>query len=111
MIQFIHQIPGRLRVRIPGLKASGSVAGKVQIALSRISGVNAADINLLTGSVVILYDDQAATLDAIIGVLGVWAFHTRQSEGLGGKAAKMVMSHVLEAAIERLVMASLAALL
>jgi hypothetical protein len=118
MFDYIHNTQGRLRVRIASLKANGTGARNLQIALQRIPGVRSVDINLLTGSVLILHDGVGATFEAVAIELSVFA----QSElaaamkkpahsQIAQKAAILIMWHLAESALERLVIASLTVLL
>jgi len=70
MFEYTHNIQGRLRLRASCLKANGALARDLQIELGRIPGVRSVEINLLTGSVLILHDGAAMTTDAIVTALG-----------------------------------------
>jgi len=54
MSYYIHQIPGRLRIKSPLLKRSQHGRG-AEILLARIEGITAVTVNPLTGSMVIEY--------------------------------------------------------
>lgn len=55
MNHYIHQIPGRLRIKSPILKRE-QYHREVRELLSTLKGIEAADLNPTTGSVTILYD-------------------------------------------------------
>ncbi len=73
MFDYIHITQGRLRVRIASLKANGAGARSLHVALRRIRGVRSVEINLLTGSVLILHDGAGATSEAVAHELGVFS--------------------------------------
>jgi hypothetical protein len=56
MSHYVHHVPGRLRVKSPELKRNERNAATLQQALGSARGVTAAEVNTLTGSVVISYD-------------------------------------------------------
>ena len=118
MFEYIHNIQGRLRLRASCLKANGALARELQIELRQILGVRSMEINLLTGSVLILHDGELATTDAI--AMGLRPFTQAAlsasmrypSQGnLAEKAIRTVASYLLEAALERLLITSVAVLL
>ena len=55
MNHYIHQIPGRLRIKSPILK-NGKYHCEVRELLSTLKGIEAAELNPTTGSVTIYYD-------------------------------------------------------
>lgn len=55
MKHYIHQVPGRLRIKSPILK-NEKYHPEVRDLLSILKGIEASDINPTTGSVTILYD-------------------------------------------------------
>lgn len=55
MNHYIHQIPGRLRIKSPILK-NEKYHREIRQLLSSLKGIEAADLNPTTGSVTILYD-------------------------------------------------------
>jgi hypothetical protein len=118
MFDYIHITQGRLRVRIASLKANGEGARELQIALQRIRGVRSVEINLLTGSVLILHDGGCATSEAVALELGVFAQSALAAAMVKPansqstrKTAGFVMSRLAESALEQLVTASVTALL
>lgn len=55
MNHYIHQIPGRLRIKSPILK-NEKCHREVRELLSTLKGIEAADLNPTTGSVTVFYD-------------------------------------------------------
>jgi len=53
---YIHDIPGRLRIKSPAIKKNQSTAERVRRMLSGMDGVHDVNINLTTGSLLVNYD-------------------------------------------------------
>ena len=65
MSHYIHHTPGRLRIRSHQFKRNERQASAVRVAIETAPGVASADINTLTGSIVINYDRHAISVDQI----------------------------------------------
>jgi hypothetical protein len=68
LLQIVHDIPGRLRLRLSGMKKllvryqiDEQMLENLRISIEKTDGINAVAINRLTGSILILYDYE--TLD------------------------------------------------
>ncbi|MDQ1472652.1 MAG: hypothetical protein QOJ99_4132 [Bryobacterales bacterium] len=68
-IQCIHQVPGRLRARVAGLKGSRAAAIALEGALEGKRGIKSAEVSMLTGCVVVRYDRTNTTATAVLGIL------------------------------------------
>ncbi|MBV8550237.1 MAG: heavy-metal-associated domain-containing protein [Acidobacteriaceae bacterium] len=117
MFEYIHNIQGRLRLRTSSLKANAAVARELQIGLGKISGVRSVQINLLTGSVLILHDGKKATINAIaahLEPLARMALSESLSRPVNGsltrKAGRFAVSVLVETILEKLLMSSMALL-
>jgi len=116
MNYYIHHVPGRLRVRIPGLKSNVAAGQDLKRALLEVAGISEVELNPRTGSVLVHYDRRRETAQAIMDVLqrqpmwGVQEFGDSLTR-IGQKVAKFVAAHVFEAVLERAVVAAVAALL
>jgi copper chaperone CopZ len=69
MTYYIHNIPGRLRVKTPILKKNPIQIERVRQILQSIPGVYETEFNYVTGSVVIQYDTQRIESEQIVSVL------------------------------------------
>jgi hypothetical protein len=58
-IKVVHAIPGRVRVKISRLKEDPTLAREVQERLAAVRGIQRAEVNPITGSVLVLYDRTA----------------------------------------------------
>lgn len=68
MQYYVHHIPGRLRIRIPSLRNNPRQIDTVKTLLD-IKGAEKIRVNQLTGSVVITYDLDGISAQALLGVL------------------------------------------
>jgi hypothetical protein len=55
-IELRHAIPGRVRLRIPGIKGQPALAREVQQQLSGLKVVRRVEVSPITGSVLVIYD-------------------------------------------------------
>jgi hypothetical protein len=65
----VHAVPGRLRVRIPGLKENPRFADALRARLHQAEGVVHVDTRPLTGSVIIQYDSGLLSHACLLGYL------------------------------------------
>jgi hypothetical protein len=61
----IHSIPGRVRLRVPGLKANSQLARGLQAVLSTQVGITEATVNTGCQSVTLLYDPALWTSESL----------------------------------------------
>jgi hypothetical protein len=69
MTYYIHNIPGRLRVKTPVLKNNPTQIERVRQILQSIPGVYETEFNHVTGSVVIQYDIEWIESEQIVRIL------------------------------------------
>src|SRR5271169_1831579 len=69
MSYYMHNVPGRLRVKSPFLKRNAAAADELKKALSTIHGIATVEFNLTTGSLLINYNHRMAKPEDIIGLL------------------------------------------
>jgi Heavy metal associated domain 2 len=55
-IKIAHQVPGRVRMKIPSAKGNPELLQEIQKTFSAIPGIEQVDVNPETGSVVLRYD-------------------------------------------------------
>lgn len=68
MEYYVHQVPGRLRVRIPEIRRNVPKAAEVKCLLD-IHGVNRLRVNHLTGSVIVIFDPASTCADQLLNLL------------------------------------------
>ena len=78
MSHYVHHVPGRMRIRTPLLKRNEKRAQAVRALVTAQTGVKTADVNTVTGSVVIHYDPKRTTSTALFDLL--------KQEGCAGAA-------------------------
>lgn len=66
---YVHEVPGRLRVKTPIAKGDALKAQKVEDLVISIPGVHSASVNPTTGSIVLNYDCTAVSSRQILDIL------------------------------------------
>lgn len=74
MSYYIHNVPGRLRIKTPVVKSSSQQAKAIQRILHSIPGVLSTIVNTLTGSIVINYDPEILNSEEILNTLNQQAY-------------------------------------
>lgn len=69
MSYYIHNVPGRLRIKTPLIKKNQSIAEDVQNLLRPLIGISSTSVNLITGSIVVNYDHKVITSKEIVNTL------------------------------------------
>lgn len=119
MSHYIHQLPGRLRVKSPRLKRNEPEAVRTRVCLDQLHGVHSAEVNTFTGSILIHYDTQRVAAQTLIDTLRslghvppgqghAWHY---QGPGLGQKISDTVVNKLVETVLERSATALVAAIL
>jgi hypothetical protein len=67
----LHDIPGRIRIKIPNLRANPQLASQLQARVQGIPGVRRAKANPLTGSLLVDYGASESVRTQILNSLGV----------------------------------------
>jgi copper chaperone CopZ len=66
---YVHNVPGRLRVRIPAVKNNPGKERDVQAVLGGVDGIESISVNTMTGSVVVKYDSKSLDSQQILKTL------------------------------------------
>lgn len=69
MSYYIHQIPGRLRIKSPAVKRKPTMAEAVEVLLKTIEGIRSVAVNTITGSITIHYTLQVVSPGTILDAL------------------------------------------
>jgi hypothetical protein len=69
MSHYVHHVPGRMRIRTPILKHNKKRAQAIQALVTAQTGVKTAEVNTITGSVVIHYDPMCTTSTVLFDLL------------------------------------------
>ncbi len=69
MSYYLHDVPGRLRVRTPFIKGSESLAKHVEKFLEQINGIKSVATNPVTGSIIMTYDEKKVTSKMLLDTL------------------------------------------
>ncbi|MBI5251747.1 MAG: hypothetical protein HY912_19820 [Desulfomonile tiedjei] len=121
MAYYVHEVPGRLRIKIPNLKRNPQLAEDLQELLNSLSGINSISVNTVIGSMIVLYDPETVSSGAILTFLSREGYidvakaisseqHLEQALGAVGKAAsKALIGFALDRALQGSPFAILAA--
>lgn len=55
--KYVHYTPGRIRLKVPGLKRNDYLAEKIHNALENVAGIDRIGTNLLTGTLLVHFDE------------------------------------------------------
>ncbi|MGA8833266.1 MAG: HMA2 domain-containing protein [Desulfomonilaceae bacterium] len=66
---YLHRTPGRLRLKIPGLKRNVELADELTLLLCEKRGIHLIKVNALTGSIKVNFDESQVTSDALLNLL------------------------------------------
>jgi hypothetical protein len=122
MAQYLHSVPGRLRVQCRTLKGKDHLADSARSHLHRLGGVISTDLRPLTGSIVVSYDSTRTSSGAILEALrdggyireipraSAGAPSVSRLGGVGSKIGDKVVDKLLETVIERSALALIGAL-
>jgi hypothetical protein len=69
MSYYIHNVPGRLRIKIPLIRRNSAKCFAVQELFKHLDGVERIQVTELTGSVIIKYDPQMIQPQDMIQIL------------------------------------------
>jgi copper chaperone CopZ len=69
MTQYVHHVPGRLRVRSIAVKHDPAQALAVKGRIGGLPGVQAVQVRPVTGSITVTYDATSTSVHAIMGAL------------------------------------------
>jgi hypothetical protein len=65
MVEFVHSVPGRLRIRISSIRQEPRIADDASKAILSIPGVADVSANIITGSLVIIHDRAGLSTTAL----------------------------------------------
>lgn len=71
MSYYIHNVPGRLRVKSPLLKRNENTAYALRKLLGTVNGIATIDINLTTGSLLVNYNPRSIRYNDIVKLLEI----------------------------------------
>lgn len=69
MSYYMHNVPGRLRIKSPVIKNNSNAVDELKKALCTLYGIATVDINLTTGSLLVNYNSKAVRHTEIIALL------------------------------------------
>jgi hypothetical protein len=66
---YVHDVPGRLRVKIPFIKGNPAVARETEEIVKAMPGINSANANPVTGSIIVQYHSGGSSACEILDTL------------------------------------------
>jgi hypothetical protein len=66
---YLHRTPGRLRLKIPGLKRNVELADDLTLLLREKQGIDSIEVNALTGSIKVNFDESQMTSTTLLKLL------------------------------------------
>jgi hypothetical protein len=97
MVYAVHQVPGRLRIRNPAIKANERAAASYSDVVRCLPGVHAARASRVTGSVVIEYDPRVTSADELLQLLEARCLpKSRQRDRVAERLGRVVIERLLE---------------
>lgn len=116
MSHYIHNLPGRLRVKSPTLKRNEGPARQAKDHIDRVHGVLASEVNPVTGSLLIRYDanlvNAQTLLDSLRDLGHVPQHHAAPAAyGAATDAAQRLSDTVVNKLVETLIERSATALI
>jgi hypothetical protein len=69
MSHYLHHVPGRLRLKARSLKNSEDKAAEIRALCAQLPGIQAIELNTLTGSLLVRYDKASVNSVQILGLL------------------------------------------
>jgi len=69
MSYYVHNVPGRLRIKSPVIKRNKNAEYELKMALSTVEGIATVNINLTTGSLLVNYNPKTVKSMDIINLL------------------------------------------
>lgn len=107
MSHYIHQVPGRIRVRSRAFRCSPDRARAAERRLTAMDGVQNVRVNPRAGSITVHYDTEVLRQSDLLATLeqsGCMAVTMRSDEGLRKAAdtfGKALVGAVVKTAVER----------
>ena len=91
---YLHEVPGRLRIKIPLLKRNPERAMELRKLLRRVAGITSTSTSTVTGSVTINYDRDIVRPNSILNLLAHENYIDLGEAISGYKPAEAVVSNV-----------------
>ncbi len=108
MTVLVHDLPGRLRFRVTGLKGRPAVAASVVGRMLTLPGVTAARANAVAGSLVVEHDAGPTRRGEIMAALSARAA-ALAPESRTSLAATLLVEAVMQRLVERALQAAIIA--
>jgi hypothetical protein len=88
MSHYLHHVPGRLRLKARSLKNSEDKTAEIRALCGQLPGITAIELNTLTGSLLVRYDQASVNSAQILGLLFTNGVITAIPEARPGVASR-----------------------
>jgi len=105
MNYYIHDIPGRIRVRSPRIKNNRRAADEVKRLITLFHGVNSVECNLITGSILVNYHPDRLNKEEIVDLLSEKGFFDKLKAVTNDEYFKRTANYISRSAIPDILMA------
>ena len=105
MSQYVHHVPGRVRVKCKALKNNEENAALARSLFQDVAGVHAVELNGLTGSLLVRYDKSLLSSGKILGLLVANGFISHLPDLERHPASSRIPASLRDHAIRNLVAA------
>jgi hypothetical protein len=111
MTYYLHQVPGRIRIRIPAIRHNRSKAAEVK-NLFNFDGIEKVEVNHLTGSVVVMFNPEKLNAQFLLDALSEKGYFdkgraitcdqyiNRTTSAAGAKAGRLFFGWAVGKALE-----------
>jgi copper chaperone CopZ len=123
MSYYMHNVPGRLRVKTPIIKGNPKMASQIETMLGAVDGITTVSSNTVTGSIVVNYDPLTVSHQEVVDTLTEKGYFDRSravtndhyfdkaASTAGRVVGKAVFGAVVDMALEGSALSLLAVLL
>jgi copper chaperone CopZ len=101
---YVHDIPGRLRVRTGAIKNDNRAAAAVRDLIKATPGVFSVETNPITGSITVRYDARRLSSKAILETLRREGFIGETAKASGGESVRPVLTGQAVSKVGRIVL-------
>ena len=106
MQYYIHYTRGRIRIQTPFLQDKPANAGEFSAVMGKILGVRTVQVNPLTGSALLYFDEQVINCEQIIGMLELHQYFDLRSAETNDQFVEKTAEEILGVA-EKIIAESL----
>jgi len=93
---YIHYVPGRMRIQTPFIHNNARNAEVLEAYIKGIEGITSVKTSIVTGSVIMLFDEKIIHCEQIIGILEKRGYFLLSKAETSDQVIKKATEKVLE---------------